>query len=236
MALSDDEDGAMPFDESWLAGEDGMGLVGEMLGYGGNGGAVHPLFDLARAEAESLALAGPTPPKHPPASPGDIAKLPTRTATAADTAAGGAAETANAAALTLTPQRDSACAVCLESYEAGCVLKTLPCGHEFHVACIDAWLETSAICPVCRKLPLTPPAAGGAGAADDDGAKPPQTAAAAAGAASDASAPADSGRDRGDAATAATAATAVTAATATAGFATPTHRSRGRAGRTARNN
>ena len=184
-----------------------------------SGGAVHPLFDIARAEAESLALAGPTPPKHPPASPEDIAKLPTRTATAADTAAGGAAETAATAALTLTPHRDSACAVCLEGYEVGCVLKTLPCEHEFHVACIDAWLKTSAICPVCRrKLPLTPPAAGGASAADDDGAKPPQTAAAAAvSAASDASAPADGDGDRGDAAIATTAATATTA-TATAGF------------------
>ena len=33
-----------------------------------------------------------------------------------------------------------ACLVCLEVYREGDVLKELPCGHAFHLQCIDAWL------------------------------------------------------------------------------------------------
>lgn len=43
------------------------------------------------------------------------------------------------------------CPVCLEHVAAGDVLRTLPrCGHKFHVACVDAWLERKATCPLCK--------------------------------------------------------------------------------------
>nr|XP_032833864.1 uncharacterized protein LOC116956387 isoform X2 [Petromyzon marinus] len=45
---------------------------------------------------------------------------------------------------------NSQCSICTEAYEEGEVMRTLPCLHAFHAACIDRWLQQSAICPVCR--------------------------------------------------------------------------------------
>ncbi|CAN6289373.1 unnamed protein product [Urochloa humidicola] len=42
------------------------------------------------------------------------------------------------------------CAVCLEGYEAGDALRTMPCAHAFHEHCIFVWLAVSRLCPLCR--------------------------------------------------------------------------------------
>ncbi|CAL5098371.1 unnamed protein product [Urochloa decumbens] len=42
------------------------------------------------------------------------------------------------------------CAVCLEAYEAGDTLRTMPCSHGFHEHCIFGWLAISRLCPLCR--------------------------------------------------------------------------------------
>ncbi|CAL9089446.1 E3 ubiquitin-protein ligase Os03g0188200-like [Musa acuminata AAA Group] len=44
------------------------------------------------------------------------------------------------------------CAVCLESFRAGDRLRLLPaCGHSFHAQCVDPWLLTAPVCPICRR-------------------------------------------------------------------------------------
>lgn len=53
------------------------------------------------------------------------------------------------------------CSVCFEDYECGDMLRVMPCGHRFHVECVDKWLITSTslsrgpACPNCN-APLVP--------------------------------------------------------------------------------
>ncbi|PKA66382.1 E3 ubiquitin-protein ligase RING1-like [Apostasia shenzhenica] len=49
-------------------------------------------------------------------------------------------------------QELSQCYICLVEYEAGDLIRILPCQHEFHINCIDKWLkEIHRVCPVCRR-------------------------------------------------------------------------------------
>ncbi|CAL5407062.1 hypothetical protein CsSME_00028022 [Camellia sinensis var. sinensis] len=46
---------------------------------------------------------------------------------------------------------DAQCTVCLGEYHQEDILRILPfCGHSFHAACIDKWLQQHSTCPVCR--------------------------------------------------------------------------------------
>ncbi|CAM6026428.1 unnamed protein product [Sphagnum balticum] len=41
------------------------------------------------------------------------------------------------------------CAVCRHEYEAGDLMLTLPCKHQYHSDCIQQWLQINKVCPVC---------------------------------------------------------------------------------------
>ncbi|XP_031106089.1 RING-H2 finger protein ATL56-like [Ipomoea triloba] len=50
------------------------------------------------------------------------------------------------------------CAVCLEKFKSGDTCRVLPkCKHCFHAQCIEPWLITAAVCPICRAATNTPP-------------------------------------------------------------------------------
>jgi len=49
------------------------------------------------------------------------------------------------------------CAVCLASVATGDMLRELPCGHCFHVSCIDPWLKLNKVCPLCLRDIQAPP-------------------------------------------------------------------------------
>lgn len=42
------------------------------------------------------------------------------------------------------------CAICLCEFEAGEMLRQLPCQHDFHQTCIDSWMLQHQTCPLCR--------------------------------------------------------------------------------------
>ena len=50
------------------------------------------------------------------------------------------------------------CAICLCEFEVGEKVCALPCddGHIFHTKCIEQWLDTNRVCPVCRTFIALP--------------------------------------------------------------------------------
>lgn len=42
------------------------------------------------------------------------------------------------------------CSICIEEYEAGEEISTLPCLHMFHRDCINRWLRQCNSCPICK--------------------------------------------------------------------------------------
>eukprot|EP00252_Welwitschia_mirabilis_P020561 TRINITY_DN5068_c0_g1_i10.p1 TRINITY_DN5068_c0_g1~~TRINITY_DN5068_c0_g1_i10.p1 ORF type:complete len:515 (-),score=85.65 TRINITY_DN5068_c0_g1_i10:537-2081(-) len=50
-----------------------------------------------------------------------------------------------------TAEEEAQCYICLSEYEEGDKIRTLPCHHEYHMACVDKWLkEIHRVCPLCR--------------------------------------------------------------------------------------
>eukprot|EP01083_Nonionella_stella_P057724 151424_1 len=42
------------------------------------------------------------------------------------------------------------CLICMDRFEKGAKIMTLPCFHRFHAKCVTQWFKTNQICPKCR--------------------------------------------------------------------------------------
>ncbi|XP_022102164.1 RING finger protein 215-like isoform X2 [Acanthaster planci] len=42
------------------------------------------------------------------------------------------------------------CAICLEDFIPGKMIRVLPCYHQFHCKCVDLWLINKRTCPLCK--------------------------------------------------------------------------------------
>ncbi|CAN4107781.1 unnamed protein product [Withania somnifera] len=42
------------------------------------------------------------------------------------------------------------CSICLDAFLEGDKLLCLPCGHRFHLCCLEPWVRTCGDCPYCR--------------------------------------------------------------------------------------
>lgn len=46
---------------------------------------------------------------------------------------------------------DAQCSICLGEYKEKEILRIIPtCRHDFHLACLDLWLQKQTTCPICR--------------------------------------------------------------------------------------
>lgn len=48
------------------------------------------------------------------------------------------------------PQESENCAICLDDFFKGQVIRMLPCHHQFHCKCVDGWLIKRRTCPLCK--------------------------------------------------------------------------------------
>lgn len=52
--------------------------------------------------------------------------------------------------LLAAPAEAAECAICMDSFLEGEMIRTLPCCHRFHASCLDPWLTCRWQCPLCK--------------------------------------------------------------------------------------
>jgi len=60
-------------------------------------------------------------------------------------------QTWSPALATADASQGNECALCLDEYEKGDEVVTLPCTHFFHVDCVRPWFAKSVLCPLCQR-------------------------------------------------------------------------------------
>ncbi|WOL12095.1 hypothetical protein Cni_G20859 [Canna indica] len=127
------------------------------------------LKELLRSLLHLLRLRAPPP--HPDSAAGEALEAPSLTdrfrSRCRPIRFGSALGRRRAAAAAAAAERTTDCRVCLSRFEPESVVNRLPCGHLFHKACLETWLDYHhATCPLCRTHVLQGEDSGaGAGAA-----------------------------------------------------------------------
>jgi len=49
-----------------------------------------------------------------------------------------------------TVTENESCCICCDELQDGRQLCVLPCSHQYHSVCIQQWLVTNSVCPICR--------------------------------------------------------------------------------------
>jgi len=62
-----------------------------------------------------------------------------------------AAKCKHKSSLALVVEDPTLCQICQMDFECDEHIKILPCGHDFHVGCIDMWLKDKKTCCICKK-------------------------------------------------------------------------------------
>lgn len=59
-------------------------------------------------------------------------------------------ETLNSSSELVQNHDEACCAICIDDFEAGAVVRHLTCKHVYHKKCIDPWLTEKGTCPQCK--------------------------------------------------------------------------------------
>ncbi|BFZ64668.1 hypothetical protein YB2330_005819 [Saitoella coloradoensis] len=96
-----------------------------------------------------------SPPSTAPQSPGTDLPLISPTTTPPPPVPASTPVTPAPSSLPFSPpqlEKHPDCPICLEDYTPGELLLTLPCGHEYHKACVEPWLvKRRRVCPICKR-------------------------------------------------------------------------------------
>jgi len=89
--------------------------------------------------------------KVPSAKEGEVVSSAASTAASPEPVIAG--DVATTAPSTTEDADQCECTICLMEIEEGNICRALPapCGHIFHVACIDEWFQQSFLCPLCKR-------------------------------------------------------------------------------------
>ncbi|ORY34630.1 hypothetical protein BCR39DRAFT_513675 [Naematelia encephala] len=126
--------------------------------------------DSSDSESIKSTKAGPTVsiPPPPPISPSDVRTPPAVSISDPFVTSSSTAATPSVVAATRKPRKKSQtkyfskdeCAICMDSFNRGDVVRILPCGHVFHKDECDEWLlKWRKLCPTCRADVTLPPGA-----------------------------------------------------------------------------
>ncbi|KAG2660517.1 RING-H2 finger protein ATL72-like [Panicum virgatum] len=114
----------------------------------------------ARADADTAAVAAARALAQPPApfdfdvefrNVADLDRTIERSRSGLDSFAVAAIPTMSYSSEAFHSKDDAQCSICLGEYKDKEILRIMPtCRHNFHLECIDVWLQKQTTCPICR--------------------------------------------------------------------------------------